>query len=415
MICVKKGKLVCAAAAALLFASCGASGTSEPLPSVTLSVWCPYEETDLTSQMVSAFSEVHKDVASFNITISAEGEQTCKDTVLSSPENAADVFSFAADQFEPLRRGGALLPVTENADEIITANGGKDNGSILGASFDGTLFAYPETASNGYFLYYNSAYYTEEDVKSFDRLLEIAEENGKKVYMDFSSGWYIYSFFKGAGLSVDMNEDGVTNSCDWNSQTAPIRGLDIAEAMLKIASNKGFVSGSDDDFKAGVKDGSIIAGVNGTWNSSVVSEAWGEDFAAAKLPEYTVCGRQVQMHSFAGYKYVGVNANTKEPHWAMELARWLTNEENQTARFNARGECPSNIKAADSPEVKASPALAALSEQSAYGHLQNVADTFWTPAYAFGTVIISGNSDGRDLRELLDEMTEGITAPPAEK
>lgn len=418
---MKKGKPVSAAAAMLVFASCGALFAScgaitspEPLPCVTLSVWCPYEETELTSQLVSAFSEAHKDEATFNITISAESVQSCKDTVLSSPENAADVFSFAADQFEPLRRAGVLLPVTENADEIIAANGGKDSGSVVGASCDGTLYAYPETASNGYFLYYNSAYFTEEDIRSFDRLLEIAEENGKKVYMDFSSGWYIYSFFKGAGLSVDMNEDGVTNSCDWNSQTAPIRGADVAQAMLDIAMNKGFTSGSDEDFKAGVKDGSIIAGVNGSWNSSVVSEAWGENYSAAMLPEYTVSGRQVQMHSFAGYKYLGVNANTNDPHWAMELARWLTNEESQTARFKARGEGPSNVNAAASPEVQSEPALAALSEQSAYGHLQNVADTFWTPAYVFGTVISSGNSDGRDIQELLDELTEGITALPAE-
>lgn len=30
-----------------------------------------------------------------------------------------------------------------------------------------------------------------------------------------------------------------------------------------------------------------------------------------------------------------------------------------------------------------------------------------------GTVIVSGNGDGRDLQELLDEITADITAPPA--
>ena len=48
------------------------------------------------------------------------------------------------------------------------------------------LYAYPMTASNGYFLYYNKEYFTEEDVKSFDRMLEIAEENDKKLLEDFS-------------------------------------------------------------------------------------------------------------------------------------------------------------------------------------------------------------------------------------
>ena len=48
------------------------------------------------------------------------------------------------------------------------------------------LHAYPMTASNGYFLYYNKEYFTEEDVKSFDRMLEIAEKNDKKLFEDFS-------------------------------------------------------------------------------------------------------------------------------------------------------------------------------------------------------------------------------------
>ena len=48
------------------------------------------------------------------------------------------------------------------------------------------LYADPMTASNGYFLYYNKEYFTEEDVKSFDRMLEIAEKNDKKLLEDFS-------------------------------------------------------------------------------------------------------------------------------------------------------------------------------------------------------------------------------------
>ena len=46
------------------------------------------------------------------------------------------------------------------------------------------LHAYPMTASNGYFLYYNKEYFTEEDVKSFDRMLEIAEKNEKNFLMN---------------------------------------------------------------------------------------------------------------------------------------------------------------------------------------------------------------------------------------
>ena len=51
--------------------------------------------------------------------------------------------------------------------------------------------------------------------------------------MDFKSGWYLYSFFKGAGLNVEISEDGLTNICDWNTTEGKYKGIDVAEAMCK--------------------------------------------------------------------------------------------------------------------------------------------------------------------------------------
>ena len=64
---------------------------------------------------------------------------------------------------------------------------------------DGKLYAFPMTADNGYFMYYDSSVFSAEDVKSLDKMLEVAGTAGKKVFMDLSNGWYIASFFLGAG------------------------------------------------------------------------------------------------------------------------------------------------------------------------------------------------------------------------
>ena len=395
--------------AAGVLSGCGSADAPE---TVTLSVWCAGEDIPMISQMVNEFKEMYKDEAVFSITISAEGEDTCKDTILANPEAVADIFSFAADQFNSLYDAGVLLQVTEYADKIIEENGSSSSGAVMSASRDGNLYAYPATASNGYFLYYNTEYLTEDDVKSFDRILEVAAANGKKVTMDFSSGWYIYSFFKGAGLEVTLNEDGKTNICNWNSKNGKYTGVDGAQAMLDIAKHDGCLAGGDDILKEGAKDGSVIAGISGTWLSTDMKGAFGDGYAAVKLPEYTIKGDRVQMHSFAGYKFIGVNANTETPKWSQLLAQWLTNEENQLTRFRERGEGPSNVNAASTDEVKASIAISALSEQSVYGHLQNVADTFWTPTYVFGTTIAAKNIDNVDLQVLLDTMVTGITSNP---
>lgn len=98
----------------------------------------------------------------------------------------------------------------------------------------------------------------------------------------------------------------------------------------------------------------------------------------------------------------------------MRLAEWLTNEKSQTERFNQRGEAPSNVNAANSPDVNSSPAIRALNEQSSYGYLQNVGGEFWQPAYVFGTTIAAGNPDGTDLQMLLDIMVRGIESTSSE-
>lgn len=114
------------------------------------------------------------------------------------------------------------------------------------------------------------------------------------------------------------------------------------------------------------------------------------------------------MNSFMGYKLIGVNAATDDPKWAMKLAEWLTNEDNQIKRFETKGEAPTNINAASKMEVLNSKAIAALTWQSEYGHIQRVGESFWTPAYSFGMQVAAGNRDGRKLQELLDIMVNDI-------
>lgn len=408
-------RVLVAAGVLMVLTSClsvGCNHSKQELPEVDLSVWSAPEDQELLHQLVDSFKKEYEDEAVFDITMSEEDETTCRDTVLGDPEAAADVYSFAGDQFRALRQGGALLEVTEHTEEIIAACGGEQTAAAESAMADGKLYAYPATADNGYFLYYNKSYYTDEDVQSMDRILQIAAEHGKKITMDFTSGWYIYSFFQGAGLSIELNEDEVTNSCNWNAVDTKYTGVQVAQAMLDIASHDGFQNATTEEFQQNLKKDTFIAGISGAWDAKAVEEAWGENYAAAKLPTYTLAGEQVQMHSFTGYKLLGVNAHTKQPKWAMRLAEWITNEKNQELRFEMRGAGPANIKAAASDKVHSDPAIAALGAQSEYGHIQNVADTFWTPAYLFGTVIGAKNPDGTDLQKLLDQLVEGVTASP---
>lgn len=374
---------------------------------VNLTVWGAAEDEELLRQIIDKFEEAYSGQADFAITFQPQSESSCTNALMGDLENGADVFAFADDQLNTLVAAGALDPV-ENAESVRQSNLPE---AVAAASVDDTLYALPLTADNGYFLYYDKEYFTQEDIRSLDRMLDIAAEHGKKVSMEWSSGWYVYSLFGNTGLTVGLNPDGITNYCTWNSTEGKIKGTDVAQAMLDIAGHPGFISTDDAGFLAGVQDGTIIAGVNGVWNAMAVKEAWGDDFAAAKLPYYTCAGQKVQMASFAGYKLIGVNAYTEHRQWAEKLAEWIANEENQKLRFRLRGQGPSNKNAAASKEVQDSPAIAALLEQSEFSCLQRIGGNFWEPVTEFSANMLAGNPSGEGLQEQLDVMVEGVTAP----
>ena len=373
---------------------------------VELTVWAAEEDMELLQEITAAFQDHYSDQASFRITCQPQGESNCKDVLLGDLENGADVFTFADDQVAALAAAGALDPI-EDAASIREAN---LSAAVEAASVDGTLYAYPLTADNGYFLYYNKAYFSQDDVQTLDRILAVAEEAGRQVSMDWSSAWYVYAFFGNTGLEVGLNEDGLTNYCTWNSTEGPITGADVARAMLNTAASPGFASRTDTEFLEGVQDGSIIAGISGVWNAVAIQEAWGKNAGAARLPTYTCRNQQVQMASFSGCKLIGVNAYSQHPQWAARLAEWITSEENQRLRFQARGQGPANIQAASSPEVQASPAIAALLAQSEFSQLQRVGGKFWDPVTEFATSCAQGNPSGTSLQAQLDRMVEAITA-----
>ena len=365
---------------------------------VKLKVWGSQDDQAMLGDMINAFKTANPDTK-WTIDLMVVGEADAKSKYLEDPSAAADVFAFAHDQLKELVNAGALYEVTGSWKETIT----KDNmeSSVDAATRNGKLYAFPMTADNGYFMYYDKSVFSADDVKSFDKMLEVAGSKGKQVYMDIGNGWYIASFFLAGGCTVGLDDSGKA-VCDFNNA----KGLEVAKTIKAIVGNKAYISGDDSVFVGGMGS-TIAAGVSGTWNADAVKEKLGTNYDAAKLPTVTIGGQQVQMSSFAGYKLVGVSRSTAFPKEAMNLAAWLTNYDNQMKRFETRSMGPSNTKAASSSEVQAAPELAALAEQSVYAVAQNdVPDNFWDPTKAFGQQLIAG--DNTDLQELLNEMVDKI-------
>ena len=398
-------KIVSLALAFVTMISLCACGSKEE---ITISVWTPEAKYDMMDSFIQEFQKQHEDEVEIHYSLSIESESTCKETVLADIEGAADVFPFADDQLDELKAGGALMELPVDPATALKPFGGVDSVAYKSVVRDGKMYAYPETA-NGYFLYYNKKYLSDEDAKSLERMVQIAGNMNKKVTIDLSSGWYLYSFFKGAGLTLELDETGQKNICNWDASDTDIPGVKVAQAISRLAVKRGFKSMNDEEFINGVQTDKVIAGVNGAWNAEKILHAWGAGYAAAKLPTYKVGNREVQMGSYAGYKILGINAHTKHPEWCQKLIEFIVSRDNQVQEFRETGEVPANLEVVDDEEVKKAPAVKALSDQSQFAELQRVAPSYWDASGKFGITLATGNPDKKNMVTLLYSMVKEIT------
>ena len=387
-----------------------ADGTQDPVATliantegtVDITLWCSETEQYQTvmQKLADDFKAQYSDV-DFNITLGAVSEADMKDRVLEDVEAAADVFVFPDDQLEALVKAGALNEVA--AQYTHDMNVDDTEATVEAGKYDGKQYGYPFTASNGYFLYYDKNQLSDADVASWEALTAKADELGKEVGCEVANGWYLYGFFQGAGCTLTENED-TSNNCDWNSET----GLAAAESMKDIFAAKSFKSYGNDDLLANLSDGKVVAYVSGTWNVPAFSEAYGDGYAATKLPTFKVNGEDKQMCSYSGYKFVGVNAYAKNTGWAMLFAEYITSAAAQQKVYQATGEGPSNK---DALAEASSPALDGLAAQSEFAQLQRVGGKYWEPAASLGANIL----EGKVSQQILDDAVAGITqAPDAE-
>ena len=164
-----------------------------------------------------------------------------------------------------------------------------------------TMYAYPLTSDNGYFLYYDKSVVT--DPSNMEQILADCEAAGKNFYMEINNGWYQPAFFFGAGCTLTYGVDnaGVINSMDCNY--ASENGVKALKAMIKLAQSPAFVNGSS--VSSATNLGAIV---DGTWDAGAVQAQLGENYAAVKLP--TVDG--FQLGGFGGFKMLGVKPQTDE-------------------------------------------------------------------------------------------------------
>ena len=361
-----------------------------------IKIWVAEATVDFTKEQVEAFMAAHPEYANMTVLVEPVGEGDAAGKMITDVDAGADIFGFAQDQLARLVAAGALEEVEPGNAEVVKAE--NDAGSVGAVTLGETMYAYPMTSDNGYFLYYDKSVVT--DPTSLEQILADCEAAGKSFYFEINSGWYQTAFFFGAGCELTFDTDDEGNLVAMNSTYASDAGVKALKAMIETAKSPAFVNGSS------ISNATNLAAiVDGVWDSTPAKELFGENYAATKLP--TVDG--FQLGGFGGFKMLGVKPQTEDDKLAAcdALAAFLTSEDVQLARYNAVGWGPSNLAAQQSDAVQADVALSALAAQLAFCAPQGqYPGEYWSLATALGDDVLADKLDDADDATLLKTLQD---------
>ena len=355
---------------------------------------------ELTQNQIKAFMAANPGIV-INAQIEGVTEADAGSKVIADVASAPDIYCFAQDQLARLVQAAALAaPGKAAAETIKNAN---DAGSVAAGTVAGTLYAYPMTSDNGYYMYYDKSIISEEDAESLEKLIEACEKAGKKFRYALENSWYTASFFFATGCVSNwtMDENGEFISVDdtFNSE----KGLIAMKGMQKLAQSSCYDSDADIFTDAGV----IITGI---WNAEAAEAHFGENLGATDLPSFTVDGNTYHLGSYTGNKLMGVKPQTDAKKAAVLslLAQYLTGEQCQKERYDSFQWGPSNKNVQASADVQANISLAALAKQGEYGQPQGqIHGSWWDIAKVLGADAKNAKSEN-DLKAALESYKATI-------
>ena len=357
---------------------------------------------DLAQAQIDEFLAANPDYAAkYTFEVSGVSEADAASQVLADVALAPDIFCFAQDQLARLVQANALaVPGQQATANVKAAN---DSISISAASVAGTLYAYPLTSDNGYYMYYDKSVITNPD--DLAQIVADCEAAGKNICYELENAWYTASFFMATGCHSNwtMDSNGKFTSVDDTYNSAA--GIIAMKGMQIVTKSEYYVNSSSEFTNAGI----VITGI---WNANTAEEVLGENLGVTDLPSFTVDGESYHLASFSGNKLMGVKPQADADKLSMlhKLAQYLTNTECQLERYEEFQWGPSNLVAQQNESVKANASLAALALQNEYAIPQgNIHGSWWDIAKLLGGESKLAVTD-EDIQLALDTYTATIDA-----
>lgn len=387
--------------------------STDEVRDVTLTVWGPQEDQSpvdgydegILASMCEDFNEAHPE---WNITFEYGvcGEDVAKDEVTKDVDAAADVYMYANDQLPILVEAGAISELGgANLDAVKAAN---SESMINTVTYEGGVYGVP-FAYNGWFMYYDTSKYTEDEVKDLDVMMEKDLGDGvTNVCFPLSNSWYIPAFYYGVGGTM-FGADGTDGSqpCDFNDE----KGQAVTDYLVDLAEDPKFTNQANEEAGKAIslfEEGKLGAYFSGSWDRESIENALGDNFGCAQLPAFKAGDVEGTMKSFAGSKAIGVNPTCEDMDVAVSLAVYLGSADCQKVRYEVRGVVPLDSTGID--DVMLNAITDTVNNTSVAQPLVSEMNAWWNLAEAFGKAIVAGEVTHDNSAEKLNTFIENFNA-----
>lgn len=369
----------------------------------TLTVWSPQEDQDTgwLAKECDAFKAAHPNWdITFNYGVCAEGD--AKSTITQDVENSADVYMLANDNIPDLVAANAIAELGGSyLDYVNTTN---SDSIVASVTYNDAVVAFPFT-SNTWFMYYDKSVFSDDDIKSFDTMLEKG-----KVSFPLSNSWYIQAFYVANGCTLFGDGTDEAAGVDFSGDKAAT----VTKYLVDLCKNPNFINDADGAGIAGLRDGSVNAIFSGTWDAESVKEALGDNMGVAALPTVNIGGTEGQMKSFVGSKAIGVNPNAENMQVAMSLAAFLAGENAQKDHYDMRNILPTNINIAIADDPIATAVTKVMTDTSIMQPLVSTMGNYWSPAENMGKALVAGEITADNAAEKTEAMNTAMNTDAAQ-
>lgn len=279
-----------------------------------------------------------------------------------------DVFTMPGDQIGTAVTEGLLMELEVSKEEQAVFTESALSSQIV----DGSVYGLPKSVETQ-ILYYNRDLISDEDLpETMEEWYELSQANTNEQFA-FLALWdqlYYAMGVMGGYEGYIFAEDAEGNYIPEDIGLANEGAIEGATYIQKFYEEDIFPSGLLGEQGINVLDslfteGKVSAVISGPWNLEPYAAA-GIDFGVAELP---LLPNGEHMQSFIGVKSYNVSSYSKNKELAEEFVKFITNEENSLARYEATREVPAIIALAENPAVTEDAASAAVATQSQYAKL----------------------------------------------